>query len=378
MFDFDSIFDRQRFFSSKWNKYRDRDVLPFWVADMDFAVPPFLLDAIHERLKHPLLGYTDTPDQLIEAFITWASDHFGWNVHPDWLVWVHGVVPGLNIAVKALSAMHSTLLVPVPVYPPFLRLAENNDRSMRISHLVKDEGLWVMNLDEISSLATDSSMLVMCNPQNPTGRIYTEKELRSIADLCVKTNTLLLSDEIHWGITLDHEYPHIPIASLSPEIAQKSVTLISHTKVYNIAGLQVGVAVIPNPSLRRAFATTQEKLFGSISPLSYAAAQAAFEDRGPWLQELNRYLTGNRNELLAAIQSSKALKGTYVEGTHLAWIDASSIPVEHPNAYFESFGLGLSPGEDFGVDKMVRFNFATPRSLLRSGIKRLLAATENL
>lgn len=375
MFEFDSVLDRRQSYSSKWTKYGERDVLPFWVADMDFAAPDFLLEAVRERLDHPILGYTETPEPLIEAFIQWAKDRFNWTIHRDWLVWVHGVVPGLNLCIRSIGSRNDQILVPIPVYPPFLRLAENNDRIMVTSSLVKENGRWLMNFDELESSAQHCAVLAMCNPQNPTGRIYTQDELSELAEVCIRTDTVLIADEIHWGLTLDSPSPHVPVASLDPDYAQNTITLLSHTKAYNIPGLQVAVAVIPNEQLREKFVHLNEKLYGSISPLSYAAAISAYSDRGPWLSKVNEYLTRNRQVLQDAVNATQNLDMTHVEGTYLGWLDASQIPVEDPTAYFEAFGVGMSPGVDFGAQDMVRFNFAAPREVVEQGVYRLVEAS---
>ena len=375
VFDFDSILDRKSFYSAKWCKYGDRDVLPFWVADMDFPVPSFLVAAVSKRLEHASLGYSNPPDSVTEAFVGWCAKRLRWIVDPDWLVWIHGVVPGLNLAVRSVGVTNDQILIPIPVYPPFLKLAGNNYRRMQQSSLVLTAGQWLMDFEDLRDKASACSALVVCNPQNPTGRIYTETELRQLAALCLDTNTVLVSDEIHWGLTLDSKQPHLPVASLDPEFANNTITLISHTKAYNIPGLQVGMAVIPNEKLRTAFIETQERLYGSISPLSFAAAEAAYRDESTWLSELNAYLSQNRELLQEAIDSTTNLSMTHVEGTCLGWIDASNIPVKDPAAYFEAFGLGLSPGKDFGSTNMVRFNFGTSKQVLQQGIERLLQAS---
>ena len=174
---------------------------------------------------------------------------------------------------------------------------------------------------------------------------------------------------------MDSSSPHIPVASLDPSYAQQTITLLSHTKAYNIPGLQVAVAVIPNEQLREKFVSLNEKLYGSISPLSYSAAISAYSDRGPWLSKVNEYLTANRQALQDAVNSTANLNMTHVEGTYLGWLDASEIPVEDPAAYFEAFGIGMSPGIDFGAQSMVRFNFAAPREVLNKGLQRLVEAT---
>ena len=374
MFDFDSVIDRKNWDSVKWSKYSDRDVLPFWVADMDFATPEFVIDAVRKRLEHPILGYTSVPQDLEDAFVAWMARHFNWTVDPDWVIPITAVVPGLNLSVRSAGTEGDECLIPIPVYPPFLEVPIQSHRQGVYSQLVLEDESWVMDFDDIANKAKNCSSLIFSNPQNPTGRVYTEPELRKLGAICAETETLLISDEIHWGLVLEPSCQHIPVASLSQEIANNSITLISHTKAYNVAGLLSAIAVIPNPTLRRRFEVLVERTMPSGSPLSYAASIAAYNDTSSWLQELNAYLRMNRDLVLGTIDSLAAIEAYRIEGTHLCWIDGRSLGVTDVAAHFERHGLGLSDGAEFGTPGFVRLNFAAPRKLLRQGLDRLVVA----
>lgn len=377
-FDFNTFYDRRLAASSKWVKYGERDILPFWVADMDFATPEFILDAIRARLEHPVIGYTELPDQLVGVFVDWAERRYGWRIHPDWLVAFTSLVPGLNAAVRCVGNDGDASVVMTPIYPPFLKTASINHREQIRSALHLHADQWVMDFEDIEGKTRDesSSTVMLSNPQNPTGRIYTRDELQTLAEICLRSNTVIVSDEIHWGICLESGLNHIPLATLGDEIEENTITLISHTKSYNIAGLQSAFAVIRNQALRERFETAKDGWMSSVSPLAYAAALAAYSDDSSWLAELQTYLRANRDLLTEAVGKLPNLGMAPVEGTHLGWIDARKIPVRDHAAYFESHGLGLSDGVEFGAPGFVRFNFATPKSVLTRGISRLKTASD--
>lgn len=373
-FDFDTVIDRKNWNSVKWSKYGDRDVLPFWVADMDLPTPSFVIDALRDRLKHPILGYTAPPSELTDAFVAWNARQFDWVVDPDWVVPISAVVPGLNLSVRSVGTEGDYSLIPIPVYPPFLEVPVQSHRKGIYSHLVFENDSWVMDFDDISFKTKNASTLLFCNPQNPTGRVYTESELTQLGKICLENDTLLISDEIHWGLVLEPSCKHIPIASLSEDFANNSITLISHTKTYNVAGLLSAIAVIPNPAIRQRFETLVERTMPSGSPLAYAAGIAAYNDTSNWLEELSSYLRTNRDLVLKTIESLAAIDSCPIEGTHLCWIDGRSLGVSDAAEHFESHGLGLSDGAEFGNPGFVRFNFAAPRKLLRQGLDRLVIA----
>ena len=377
-FNFDEVHNRRVYASTKWLKYGDRDVLPFWVADMDFRAPDFILEAVKSRLGHPVIGYTDLPDELISAFIDWADRRYGWRVHPDWLIAFTSLVPGLNAAVRSVGADGNSMLVMTPIYPPFLKTAEINRRRQIRSPLVLANGQWIMDIDDIERKTCDvaTTILLLSNPQNPTGRVYTKEELRALGNVCVRNKTVIVSDEIHWGLCLDRNVNHIPLATLSDEFESNLITLISHTKSYNTAGLQSAFAVIRNPTLRARFEKATDGWMASVSPLAFAAAIAAYNDHSAWLPELQDYLRVNRDTLAHVVAALPNVSMAHVEGTHLGWLDARAIPVLDQAAYFEAHGLGLSDGVDFGAPGFVRFNFAAPRSIVENGVSRLQRASE--
>lgn len=375
--EFDRIIDRSNTSSSKWEKYAGRDILPFWVADMEFPAPAFVLDAIRERLTHEIIGYTRVPETLNTAFQSWLQRECNWTVPEEWLVWVPGVVPGFNLAARAVSEPDGAILIPTPVYYPFLAVPHNVGQESQTVALAPDEqGRWAMDFDALQHTVTGASKLMMfCNPQNPTGRVYSKSELTALADFCMEHDLTLCSDEIHCSLVLDEHARHIPIASLSPEIADRTITLYAATKTYNIPGLPCAVAVIPNPDLRHAFERAMADLVPDVGPLAIAASTAAYNDESAYLDELKAYLRSN----LTRLQEVAGPRMAQLEGTYLAWIDMRDTAVsERPGAFFEDHGLGLSDGAAFGGPGYVRFNFACPRAFLEQGLERFSDALDAL
>jgi cysteine-S-conjugate beta-lyase len=369
--DFDRLIDRAGTSSTKWEKYAGRDVLPFWVADMDFAMPEFIRRAVLARLEHPVMGYTRTPATLVAAFREWLLHHYRWDVPESWLVWLPGVVTGFNLAARAVAEPGGSILIPTPVYYPFLAVPENAGQDGIHVPLVRDGDRWVMDFDALArAVRPDTRLLLLSNPQNPTGRAYDRSELEALAEFCLRHDVVLCSDEIHCNLLLAPEAVHLPVATLSPEIAARTISLYAATKTYNIPGLSCGVAVIPDSDLRQRFRAAQAGLVPSAGPLEFAASEAAFVDRSNWVSRLLDYLRGNHSRL-KAVAGERMVP---VEATYLAWIDVRDLGLESPGRYFEDRGLGLSDGAAFGGDGFVRFNFACPRALLERGLERLAAA----
>ena len=368
-FDFDSVLERKDSSSTKWLKYGDRDILPFWVADMDFASPDFILNALHQRLEHPIIGYTDVPNSLTEAFQAWLLHHFDWSVRPEWVVWLPGIVPGLNMAARLLSD-NARMLVPTPIYYPFLDLAKNAGKQHCGVALQHVDGRWQMDFQAMTEQAATTEAVFIANPQNPTSRCYTREELLALAEFAERQNQLLVSDEIHCNIILDTDCHHVPVAKLVPEIAERTISLFAATKTYNIPGLGCAAAVIPNQALRRRYKAQKLGMVSSLGPLNVTASEAAFNDRSRYLPELLNYLRGN----VARLQEGIGDRLAPVEATYLAWIDIRDLRLNDPAAHFERHGLGLSHGAQFGAPGYIRFNFACPRSTLEAGLERLTAA----
>ena len=374
-YNFDVTIDRTATHSTKWARFGP-DVLPFWVADMDFSAPPQMLAAIRERLDHGVLGYTETPGDLIEAFIAWLADRYDWPVQADWLVWLPAVVPGMNLAARAIGAAKQSVLVPVPVYHPFLSVPRHADKTAIFVDLVQDGGRWRLNLDHLEAVVTrQTCSLLLCSPHNPTGRVYDADEVAALVDFCLRHDLTLVSDEIHCQLVLDGNVSHTPPASLTTQL--RAITLFSPNKAYNIPGLGSAVAVIPDADLRDAFYHARAGLIANVSPLAYTAAHWAYTDATDWLGALLDYLRGNRDRLEETVDALPGIQMAHVEGTYLGWLDVRALELEAPAEHFLGHGLGLSDGALFGGPGFQRFNFACPRATLEEGLSRLERAVRD-
>lgn len=366
MNDFDQIIDRRNSHSTKWEKYAGRDILPFWIADMDFAVPDFILTALRARLDHPIIGYTKPPASITEAFQGWLQHHYKWSIPEEWVVWLPGVVPGMNMAARCLEAQQK-IMIPTPVYYPFLEIANNAQRQDIRVPLTLDQGLWRMDLESMQTQVDGVKMAMIANPQNPTGRAYTLAELQALADFIERNDLILVSDEIHCNIVLAEDSQHLPVAQWIPDIAHRTISLFAATKTYNIPGLGCAAAVIPDDNLRERFQAQEAGLVSGIGPLNLVASEAAFNDRSDWLNLLLQHLRANT----ARLQAVAGTRMTHVEATYLAWINIADLGLNNIEAHFESHGLGISDGTQFGHPDYIRFNFACPDALLTQGLQRL-------
>ena len=371
--------DRRGTHSVKWEKYAGRDVLPMWVADMDLPTAPFVLDAVRERLDHPILGYTEPPAEMAGAFVDWLERNYAWRVSEEWLVWIPGVVPGFNFAARALATRGRDLVIPAPVYGPILEVPAQAGLQGVISPLAKVRGRWEMDFDDLrSKTRRDTAAVLFCNPQNPTGRVYDRAELETLAELVLEADSAVISDEIHSPIVLDPDKRHIPLASLDPAIESRSISLFAPTKAYNFPGLNAGVAVIPDADVREAFDDAGAGVMAKCSPLAFAAVTAAYRDESTWLEDQNRFLAGNAERVERAVAGLKGVHTTHVEGTYLAWLDVTALGLADPVAAFEQHGLGLHDGEVFGGPGFLRLNLGCSRSLLEVAIDRLTNAVHEL
>ncbi|MEE4360026.1 MAG: PatB family C-S lyase [Pseudomonadales bacterium] len=369
--------DRRGSASTKWNRYAGRDVLPFWVADMEFRAPEPVIAALHERVDHGIFGYTDTPVGLTEATLAFLDARYAWKVEPEWLVWLPGVVPGFNLACRAVGERGDAVMTAVPVYYPFLDAPANAERRRIDTRLVLDGGRWAMDFEALeAALTPDTRLFMLCNPQNPTGRIYERAELERLAEIAARHELVLCSDEIHAELLLDETRLHLPIATLDADTARRTITLMAPTKTFNTPGLSCAFAVIPDATLRRRFRASGAGLVPGVGPLAYTAAEAAYRHGEPWRQALLQALRRNRDRLQGTVDALPGLSMTRVEATCLAWIDARGLGLEDPHGYFESQGLGLSPGRQFGEDGFVPFNFACHEAMLEEGLARLRRAVE--
>ena len=371
MFDFDGVIDRRGTQSLKWDKYGEQDILPLWVADTDFMAAPAIIEALHSRIDHGVFGYSRPSPRLIQLIVQRMQSLYGWHIETDWLLFMPGVVPGLNFACRAWCRPEQHVITPTPVYYPFLHAPEHNER--KASHLpmrlVNDR--WLPDFAMLEQLAEQADLLLLCNPHNPGGTVFSRAELERIADIAERHNLVVCSDEIHCDLILDPQAQHIPFASLSPAAAQRSAVLMAPSKTFNIPGLCCSFAIIPNATLRHKLQHAMRGLMADNNLLGFTAAEAAYAEGDDWLQAQLAYLRGNRDRLISQLADIPGVKIAKIEATYLAWIDISALKMENPIATFEAGGVGLSPGAQFGDNHFVRLNFGCSRQLLDEALVRL-------
>ena len=291
MFDFDTIIDRRNTASLKWDRYAGQDIIPLWVADMDFRSPPAVLDALQQRVEYGVFGYSSPPEELVEVVLAMLRHEYSWQVQPEWLVWLPGLVCGLNVACRAVGVPGDAVVTFTPVYPPFLTAPGLAGRELITVPLVEQQGSWEMDLEALEQAITPRTRLLMlCSPHNPVGRVWSRAEQLALADLIERHDLMVCSDEIHAGLVLDNGKTHIPFATLTPELARRTITLLAPSKTYNIPGLGCSFAVIPDAGLRRVFKGVMDGIVPHVNLLGYAAALAAYRDGEPWRQALLAYL----------------------------------------------------------------------------------------
>ncbi len=368
MSSFDTPIDRRGSDSFKWGKYAGRDILPLWVADMDFAAPPAVLAALHRRIEHGVFGYGGPWPSLTESVLAHLQGEYGWSIEPEWLVWLPGLVTGLNVACRAVDG---EVLTATPIYPPFLSAPHFSGRKLNRVDLALDNNRWQWDMAAVQQATTAATRLFLfCHPHNPVGRCWSRDELLALADYAERNDLVVCSDEIHCGLILDADKRHIPFASLSPAAAQRSITLLAPSKTFNIPGLGCAFAVIPNPALRRRFEQAMHGIVPHVNVLGLAACEAAFRHGGDWQRELIAYLRGNRDRVAATMASLPGVRMAPVEATYLAWIDVRDLRLAKPAAHFEAHGIGLSDGSDFGAPGWLRLNFGCPRATLDEALSR--------
>ncbi len=375
-FDFTHVIDRRGGDSLKWNKYAGRDVLPLWVADMDFAAPPAIVAAIEKRVAQGCFGYAVPSPALYDAVLGHLWRAYGWRVEADWLVWLPGLVCGLNVACRSVDG---DVLTATPVYPPFLSAPRLSGRRLASAALYQSDGRWGWDFAALEAALTPSSrLLLLCHPHNPVGRAWERAELEAIAAFCQRHDLLVCSDEIHCGLILDEHRQHLPLAMLDADLANRSITLMAPSKTYNIPGLGAAFAVIPDATLRRRFIAAARGIVPDVNVLGLAATEAAYRDCEDWRSALLQALRSNRDRVEAALAGMPGLAVSHVEATYLAWIDARGLGVDDPAAFFEAAGVGLSSGVDFGLPGWVRLNFGCPQATLDAALERMrLACSEN-
>lgn len=384
IYNFDELPERRSTESVKWNYFGD-DVLPMWVADMDFVSPQPVIQALRERIAHGVFGYPGELAGLRETIVEKLEKRYQWKVSPDALVFIPGVVTGINMAAHAVlpdedGCNPGGVLVQTPVYTPFLGVGRNVNGTRQETELTRGaDGSYRIDFDAFENAITDQTrMFLMSNPHNPVGRVFTRHELERMAEICLRHKLVICSDEIHCDLIFSG-HKHIPIASLDPEIEQNTITLMAPSKTFNIAGLVCSFAVIPNPDLRRIFCQSNRGLVHGVNLLGLVAARAAYQEGQEWLDQLLVYLEGNRDLLYNFVKEHMpGVKMARAEGTYLAWMDFSETGVgDKPCEFFiEKAKVATNDGASFGKGGkgFIRLNFGCPRSMLQEALERMREA----
>lgn len=362
--------------SKKWHRYGS-DVLPLWVADMDFRSPPNVNEALARRVDHGVYGYAGVSEKLETALCEWSENHYGWAIEPSWQQWLPGVVPALHVASLALTNPGDGVLTVTPIYPPFLSVARHTGRLAQQAALAPPQtpdGDWRLDLDALEAAITpETRLLLWCQPHNPTGRVWRDDELSGLAELVVRHNLYVVSDELHCDLLLDQGARHRPLAAAYPELLARTVTLWAPSKTFNLAGLSTVCAVIADPALRQRFQAATKGLMPECNVLGLVAAEAAYGAGDLWRQALLETLRGHRQRLVERVAQWPGVSMSAPESTYLAWLDMrdAGLGDTPQQALLKQAGVALSDGADFGHPGFVRLNFGTTASQLEAALERM-------
>jgi cystathionine beta-lyase len=373
---FDLVPDRRCTQSVKWDAYPS-DVLPLWVADMDFKAPEAVLKILHERIDHGIFGYESECRNFKEVFVAWAEKHYGWEIKPEEILFIPGVVTGLNLAAQVLTKTGNSVLIQPPVYPPFFGVSRNAQLLTVEAPLIMDSNYhYSIDFDKFEAAITPQTRIfILCNPHNPVGRVFTRSELQRLSEICIKYDLMVISDEIHCDLIYDDRM-HVPLAGLNPQISERTITLMAPSKTFNIAGLKCSMMIIQNPDLLKRVENGRRGLVGEPSIIGLEAARAAYSKGEDWLIELLAYLKSNRDFIFNYLKNDiPQIKMPNPEGTYLAWLDCRKLDLK-PNSYeffLSEAKVALNNGHSFGIggEGFVRLNFGCPRKTLIEALDRM-------
>lgn len=386
-YSFDKIIDRESSGAIKYdarNQYfQKEDVIPMWIADMDFPCPPFVIEALQKRLEHPVLGYTLREDGFYHSIFFWLKNRHHWTVEKDWIVFSPGLVPAISMAVLAFTNPGDKIIIQPPVYPPFFWCITNHKRKIVENPLINDNGYYRMDFDDLEKKASNGAkMLILCSPHNPVGRVWTEEELRELIRICKKYNILIISDEIHADLVFSPAI-HLPLP-LVADGYDRIITCMAPSKTFNLAGLSTSAVIITDEKIRKEFVHIMETIHvGMGNIFGFVALEAAYLNGNEWLNELILYLARNIDfvsEFLA--RETPLIKFTRPESTYLLWLDCRDMGLtdkELTDFFIHKAGIGPSPGSIFGKqgEGFQRINVASPLSVIEKAMKQLATAANS-
>ncbi len=388
-YNFDEIIDRRNTDAVKYDLclqlFGTDNVQPMWVADMDFRTPDFIFDAIYKRCEHPVLGYTLLPNNFIKTIKNWQLQQHQWEIEEEWAGFITGIVPGLSFAVQTFSEINDEIIIQPPVYHPFIHVVEKNKRKLVFNPLKKVSGLFEMDFDDLKKkITTKTKLLILCNPHNPGGRVWSENSLIQLAEICHKNNIAVISDEIHGDMVLPG-YKHTPFAKVSENASQISISFTAPTKTFNMPGLQSATYIIPNPALRRKFKNflDRNELMGG-NAFAYKATIAAYEKGNEWRMQMLDYVQDNIEYAIDYINKHiPKIKYMIPQASFLIWLDFSDlgIPTEElTNFMVENAGIAMNDGRMFGPggENHLRINIACPRKLVEAALIKLEKAVNGI
>ncbi|MFO7725557.1 MAG: PatB family C-S lyase [Oceanipulchritudo sp.] len=375
-FDFDSFPDRSNTGSLKWQKYHGRDILPMWVADMDFRSPEPVREALRERVEHGVYGYTVPYPGVENAVIEYMKEVHRLEIESEWIVWMPGLVPALNAASRAFESPGDSVMTNTPVYPPFLSAPEWQDKELLAVPLKVAGDRYTFDFEAMEAAVNERTRLfILCNPHNPVGRAWSREELLELLAFCRRHDLIVVSDEIHCDLILDPDLPHHTFLSLDPWARDHSLTLMAPSKTYNVPGLACSFIIVPDKGLRRRFQQASRGLITEVNCLGYAGCEAAYRHGEPWRRALLEVLRKNYMRTQSFIRGEMPLIRMFpMEATYLAWLDVRPLGLESPDQHFEGHGVGLSNGTFFGSPGFLRLNFGCPPKMLETALERMKMA----
>lgn len=387
MTNFNHVYDRKNTRSVKWDAlksvFNTDNILPMWVADMDFQAPEVINHAIIERAKHGIYGYTTIDENIEDAIMNWLKERHAWEIDRSWITYSPGVVTSLLMAIQAFTERGDSILIQTPVYPPFSNSIVAHERKVVTNSLVEKDDYYTIDFVDFEQKLKDGvKAFVLCSPHNPVGRVLTKDELQQMADLCVKYDVLIISDEIHCDLVFS-DYTHIPIASLSKEISEQTITCMSPSKTFNIAGLQASYVVVEDPNKRNTLIEHFDKQgLTQLNTIGNIALEKAYTNGGEWLDELVHVLEDHKNYVVNRLEKETDLTVTKMEGTYLLWVNCSSLGLQSEELHefmIKEARVGLNAGHSYGEEgsSYVRINIACPKETLIEGIDRIITAVQN-